>query len=258
MEPSRPIDPQLEEYLDAEADAYLESLPLSHFMEATTQATQREITLASFALVRGRRPEVQCFNELLIQYPRTGRKKLGKVVPDNFVVVHPQPIKGFNTEVQPAGPLLVLEYVSKQNRRKDYEDNFEKYEQELRVPYYLLFYPDNEEMTLFRMGAKGYAAVAPNAAGRVAVPELELEAGLLGEWVRFWFRGELLPLPADLQDERDAAREQRDEENAARTAAETKAKAEQAAREAAEARATAAEAELAKLREELAKARGQA
>jgi Uma2 family endonuclease len=247
MEPSRPIDPQLEEYLDAEADAYLESLPLSHFMEATTQATQREITLASFALVRGRRPEVQCFNELLIQYPRTGRKKLGKVVPDNFVVVHPQPIKAiksFNTEVQPVGPLLVLEYVSKQNRRKDYEDNFEKYEQELRVPYYLLFYPDNEEMTLFRMGAKGYAAVAPNATGRVAVPELELEAGLLGEWVRFWFRGELLPLPGDLLVERDVAREQRDEARLERDA-------ERQAR-------LAAEAEIAKLREELAKAKGNA
>jgi hypothetical protein len=53
--------------------------------------------------------------------------------------------------------------------------------------------------------------------------------------VRFWFRGELLPLPGDLLIERDAERK---------------------ARQAAEHRATAAETELAKLREELAKAKG--
>lgn len=252
MKPAVPSDQNLQEYLDAEADAYLESLPLSHFMEATTQATQRKIILESFDIIGTLRPEVQCFNELLIQYPRGKRKKLGKVVPDNFVVVHPQPIKAlksFNLHTQPVGPLLVLEYVSKENRRKDYEDNFEKYEEELKVPYYLLFYSENEELSLFKLGEKGYVAVRPNAKGRFAVPELELEAGLLGEWVRFWFRGELLPLPGDLLVERDAAREQRDEEKAARKAAEKKAKA-------AEARATAAEAELAKLREELAKAKG--
>jgi hypothetical protein len=42
MTPKPPVDPKLIEYLDAEADAYLESLPLSHFMEATTQANQRD------------------------------------------------------------------------------------------------------------------------------------------------------------------------------------------------------------------------
>jgi hypothetical protein len=33
----------------------------------------------------------------------------------------------------------------------------------------------------------------------VAIPELELEAALLDGWVRYWFRGELLPLSPDLQ-----------------------------------------------------------
>jgi Uma2 family endonuclease len=252
MTPKPPVDPKLREYLDAEADAYLEALPLSHFMEATTQATQRKITLESFDLVHAARPEVQCFNELLVQYRRGKRKKTGKVVPDNFVVVHPEPIdalKSFDLQTQTARPLLVLEYVSKETRRKDYDENFEKYEEELRVPYYLLFYPDNDELTLFRLGEKGYTAVPPNAAGRVAIPELELEAGLLGGWVRFWFRGELLPLPGDLLVERDAAREQRDEARGERDA-------ERAARQAAEQRATAAEAEVAKLREELARAKG--
>jgi hypothetical protein len=33
---------------------------------------------------------------------------------------------------------------------------------------------------------------------------LELEAGLMNGWVRFWFRGKLLPLPGDMQRELDA------------------------------------------------------
>ena len=190
---------------------YLKSLPLEHFMESTPQATQREITLASFALVRVARPDVQCFNELLVQYPRPGLDpdKPGQVVPDNMVVVHRAPIKAhgsFMTPLQPVGPLLVLEYVSKRNWRKDYEDNYDKYAQELKVPYYLLFYPDADELSLFRLSKKGYSAVVPDAAGRCPIPELELEVALLDGWVRYWFRGELLPLPGDLLRQLTAAK----------------------------------------------------
>jgi hypothetical protein len=54
---------------DKYAEEYLRSLPLEHFMEATGQSIQREITLESLALVRARRPEVQVFSELLVIYP---------------------------------------------------------------------------------------------------------------------------------------------------------------------------------------------
>jgi Uma2 family endonuclease len=234
MTPATPTDPRLKLIYEMAADRYLRSLPPEHFMEATTQATQREITLESFALVRAVRPDVQCFNELLVQYPRKGTDPdlPGQVVPDNMVVVHPERIKAegsFNLPLQPVGPLLVLEYVSKRSVRKDYDANMLKYEQHVKVPYYLLFYPDADELSLFRLEGKGYRAVPPNANGRVAVPELELEAGLLGGWVRFWFRGELLPLPGDLLKQRDAA----------------------------EKRAAEAEAEIARLREELARVKGQ-
>jgi hypothetical protein len=124
------------------AEAYLRSLPLEHFIEATTQATQRKITLESLDRVHARRPEVQVFNDLLVQYARPRRRKPGQVVPDNMIVVYPEPIKAvgsFDTPFQPVGPLCVLEYVSKSNRRKDYNDNKRKYERELNVPYYLLF-----------------------------------------------------------------------------------------------------------------------
>src|SRR5262249_18372222 len=95
-------------------------------------------------------------------------------------------------------PYWVLEYVSKNNKRKDYEDNFDKYEQELRVPYYLVFYPEDQELTLYRYHDKRYVSVKPNKHGRYPIADLDIEVALLDGWVRFCYKGELLPLPADL------------------------------------------------------------
>ena len=78
--------------------------------------------------------------------------------------------------------------------------------------------------TLFRLAGEEYGSVRPNPAGRLPIPELELEVAVLDGWVRFWFRGELVPLPGDVFRER-AARQ-------------------------------AAEAELARMRDELAKLKG--
>lgn len=237
MTPTATPDPRLKLIYESAEQRYLRSLPLEHFMEATPQATQRAITLASFALVHAARPDVQCFNELLVQYPRDDNPdRVSQVVPDNMVVVHPEPIVAdgsFNLPLQPVGPFLVLEYVSKSSARKDYEGNMLKYER-IGVPYYLLFYPDNDELSLFRLKGGRYASVTPDPAGRLPVPELELEVALHDGWARYWFRGELLPLPGELMRQRDAER---------------------SARLAAEQRVSAAEAEIARLREELARAR---
>jgi hypothetical protein len=54
---------------EREAQAYLHSLPLEHFMESTPQATQRKICLESLDLLSRRRPDVHVFNELLVQIP---------------------------------------------------------------------------------------------------------------------------------------------------------------------------------------------
>src|SRR5207244_5350792 len=116
------------------AREYLRNLPLEHFMEATAQAKQREITLESLALVKARRPDVHVFNELLVQYPLPRQRKPGQVVPDNMVVLSDEAIQAetsYNLPLEPARPFWVLEYVSKSNRRKDYEDNFDKYERDL-------------------------------------------------------------------------------------------------------------------------------
>jgi hypothetical protein len=75
------------------AEEFLKSLPLEHFLEAAAQGTQRKITLESLDLVHARRPDVQVFNELLVQCPRRGPRNIGQVVPDNIVVVWPEPIR---------------------------------------------------------------------------------------------------------------------------------------------------------------------
>ena len=193
------------------AREYLRSLPLEHFREATAQATQRKITLESLDLVHGRRPEVQVFNELLVQYPRRGQRRPGQIVPDNMVVVCEDPIDAdgsYDIPLQPVGPFWVMEYVSKHNKRKDYEQSFDKYERDLKVPYYLMFHPDNQEMTLYRLKGRKYVSVKPNEQDRCAIPELKLEIALLDGWVRYWYQGELLPLPTELQHDLDVARRQ--------------------------------------------------
>jgi flagellar biosynthesis GTPase FlhF len=193
------------------AEAYLRSLPPEHFMEAVPQATQRKVTLESLDLAHIHRSDIQTFNELVVQY-RYGRDEVIRhVVPDNMVVVHDEPIHAVGSYIvalQPARPFWVMEYVSKSSQRKDYEDSFRKYERELKVRYYLLFYPDEQELTLFRHNGRKYRTVQANEADRYPIPELELELGLLDGWVRFWFRGELLPLPADLQRELEDTRRQ--------------------------------------------------
>jgi Uma2 family endonuclease len=219
------------------AQEYLRKLPLEHFMEATGQATQRKITLESLDLVHARRPEVQIFNELLVQYPRARQKKPGQVVPDNMVVVCPEPIKAdgsFDTPLQPVGPFWVLEYVSRHNKRKDYEDNFQKYERDLKVPYYLIFYPDDQELSLYQHSGRRYVSVKANAQDRYAISELDMEVALFEGWVRFWYQGSLLPLPGDLQRELDAERRRADAAEKRAHAAEKRAEEERQARLAAE------------------------
>jgi Uma2 family endonuclease len=205
------------------AQDYLRRLRQEHFMESTPQATQRKITLESLDLVNARRPDVQVFNELLVQYPLPRKKRPGQVVPDNMVVIHPEPIKAegsYDVPLQPIGPFWVLEYVSKGNRRKDYDDNMRKYEHELKVPYYMLFVPDQQELTLYHHTGERYVSVPPDKQGRHPLPILELDIGLLDGWVRYWFRSELLPLPGELQRALDRVIRERDAANRRADAAE--------------------------------------
>jgi Uma2 family endonuclease len=199
---------RLERRYEEAAREYLRNLPMEHFMEATEQGTQRKITLESLDLVTARRPDVHVFNELLVQYRLPRKRKLSQIVPDNMVVLHDGPIDAgtsYNLPAQPARPFWVLEYVSQSSRRKDYEKSFKKYEQELHVPYYLIFYPDILDLSLYHLKGGKYVSVKPNKHGRYPIRELDLEMAMLDGWVRFWHEGRLLPLPADLQRDLDEA-----------------------------------------------------
>jgi Uma2 family endonuclease len=216
---------------------YERSLPPEHFMEATPQATQRKITLESLDLVHARRLDVQVFNELLVQYPRPGKRRFGQVVPDNMVVLSDQPIQAlnsYNVPLEPAPPFWVLEYVSRNSERKDYDESFYKYEHELQVPYCLLFDPETQKLGLYRHTGTRFVLVKPTRQGRRLVRPLNVEVGLLEGWVRFWYQGKLLPLPADIQEELDQTRQALDE--AERRVAEEKRRADDEKRRVAEER----------------------
>lgn len=195
------------------------------------QAKQRDITRWSFEVVRGARPDVQPFTNLLIQFPAGDNEAPDWIAPDNSVFVHAAPLdigNSFDIPFQPVRPFFVLEYLTEANRRR-IQENYELCERKLEIRYYLRFDFNASTLELFKLDGGKYSTILPNAFGRYAIPELELEVALLDKWVRYWFRGELVPLPGDLLKERDAERKARQ----------------------------AAEAELAKLRDELAKAKEQ-
>ncbi|HEY2910405.1 MAG TPA: Uma2 family endonuclease [Gemmataceae bacterium] len=230
---------------DRAADRYLQSLPLEHFMESTDQSTQREITVESLALVAAIRPEFQVFSELLVLYPRPGEdpNHPAGVVPDNMVILWPTPLaplRSFNTPLQQARPTLVLEYVAPSNPRKDYEDNRKRYERDLKVPNYLIFEPEKQKLIVLQLKRGRYVAVKPNDAGRLAIPDLELEVAIVNRWVRFWYRGKLLALPGELQSQLKAK--------------ESQLKAKESQLKAKDDQLAASQAEIARLREQLRKA----
>jgi Uma2 family endonuclease len=182
------------------AQAYCESLPPEHFMEATPQYTQREITGESFAVLRTRIKDFQYFGELLVQAVREDGS-LVQVVPDNMAILSDEPYRprtSYALELEKAPIFWVLEWVSKNSQGKDYGDSFKKYEEDLQVPYCLMFNPDEQDLRMYRYNGEGYVRMEPDSRGRMRIDQLDLEVGLLDGWVRYWHKGELLPLPEEL------------------------------------------------------------
>jgi len=195
---------------DYERDAreYYLSLTLEDFMEATPQSTQREITLASLNGLKASLGDIGYFNELLVQSRHLD--ELEKIVPDNMIVLGDPGLhkrKSYMVEFEQCPVYVVLEYVS-DDPDKDYEKNFQRYQSIFKIPYYLIFDPDQQSLLLYRLRDGRYMPVEPDAKGRIPIQRLELEIGLLDGWVRFWFRGELIPVTAELRDQMNKMREQ--------------------------------------------------
>jgi Putative restriction endonuclease len=173
------------------------------------QAKQRDITRWSFEIIRGVRPDVQPFTKLLIQFPdRDGVPDW--IAPESTVFLHSTPLKignSFDVPFQPVGPFFVLEYLTEANQRS-IQENYEWCERELKIPYYLRFDFETNAITLLNLKDGRYSALPPDANGRFALPELGLEVAILETWVRYWFRGELIPLPGELLNELAKLREE--------------------------------------------------
>ncbi len=240
-------------FYDAQARAYQETLPLEHYMESPHQQMQRRITLASFDLIHAARPDIWCHNELLVQYPQSDVvRDIGRVVPDNLILVAARPIQGriaFNTPYEAGDMVMAMEYVSEESKKKDFETNMTRYER-LKIGHYLIFDPVAKTVHLFKRSRvrKAYLPVKPKRSGRYPVPPLELEMGVYDDWLRYWFRGRLLPLPGELDEQLTHANDRLREveldaklSDGARRNAERQAKKEQAAREAADAAREAAD-----------------
>ncbi len=238
MTSTLPRDEIAERY-EAMAAEYMRSLPLEHFMESTIHAEQRVIAHDSLQAVASSRTDVHVFMDLLIQYPIPRKKAIGRVVPDNMVVLSTEPIGAklsYTTLIHPV-PFWVLEYVSATDPTKDYVASFRKYERELKIPYYLIFDPSDLSLDLYRLDDGRYASVRPNRHGRLPIRSLSLEMAVLDGFVRFWFEGKLLDRYVESTQRAEAA-EQRAEESARRAESERQAR-------------LAAEAELARLREQM-------
>jgi hypothetical protein len=80
---------------------------------------------------------------------------------------------------------------------------YDQYERELKVPYYIHFVPEAQDLTLFEFNQrKGkYDSVLPDESGVCAIPELDLTVKLFDGWVRFWWKGELLRTSTELKSE---------------------------------------------------------
>jgi Uma2 family endonuclease/FtsZ-binding cell division protein ZapB len=185
---------------EAEALRYWASLPPEHTMESTPQSIQREICQESLALVRPQLPQVHYFGELLVQQFHEGQ--LIQVCPGMMVVIGDlvdRPRTCFVPEDE-GSVFWTLEFVSHTNPYGDYTTKRELYEK-LRIPYYMIHDPEAAPLvlTLYRFDGHEYQLVPINVSRRYPIPELDIEVGVIAGWARFWFRGVLLELPAELQ-----------------------------------------------------------
>jgi Uma2 family endonuclease len=123
--------------------------------------------------------------------------------PDWFYVANvPRLLDGFLRKSyvlwqESVAPPLVIEYVSGDGseERDDtpYEGKFWVYEQAIKVPYYLIWHPNEERLEAFELRGTKYRRMKAND-GRFHVPSLRVDFGMWdgvylgypGPWLRAW------------------------------------------------------------------------
>jgi Uma2 family endonuclease len=78
----------------------------------------------------------------------------------------------YAVELEAAPLFMAMEFVSASNPRKDYEDSFRKYEQELQVPYCAMYRPERLDLRVRRHDGEQYIRLEPDGSGRVEISEL--------------------------------------------------------------------------------------
>ena len=160
--------------------------------------------------------------------------------PDVFVVlgVPKRERKSWLVWQEGKGPDLVIELLSDSTAQIDRGEKKQVYQDTLRVPEYFWYDPFTAELAGFDLTSAGYAAIAPDASGRLHSRRLGLALtiwqGTYNEITAPWLRwatadGELLPTPVEL-----AARERERADDERARAEQERARAEAAERRVAE------------------------
>jgi hypothetical protein len=178
-------------------------------MESAVQGKQRSITLQSFDVISLRRPDIHCFNRISVWCPKGNSGNRRFVTPDHTIVIHSGPVPLDTDPVYLSAavqPILAVNYVSADcPRPADFER--QRREAEAGITYSLVFDADRRSVTGYHLTRpRRYVPLKCDEWNRLAVPELDLEVLVRDGWMRYWFRGELMPLATELA-ERLAQRE---------------------------------------------------
>jgi hypothetical protein len=199
-----------EDYLQA-AREYHHSVSSIYFRKATTQAKQRDIISFALDQILHYRPDLEYIIEMLTQQLVEGR--LVQVMVTTAVVLGELPSRWRDT-YQPHEELPLfwaLDYIFPGDPDGRFVRNRYIFEHELRVPYYLTheMIGMSAVLHLYRHDGTAYQPVPPNKHGRYAVPELDIEVGLIDGWARLWFKGKLQQTLSDREKDWDRIQAER-------------------------------------------------
>ncbi|GAB4372086.1 MAG: Uma2 family endonuclease [Elainellaceae cyanobacterium] len=122
-------------------------------------------------------------------------------------------------------PNVVIELLSSSTARVDKGAKKTLYQDVWRLPEYYWFHPETLEFEGFRLVAGRYEAIAPEENGRLPSEQLGLALGIHERQLR-WFtaKGELIPLPEEVERQRAEQERQRAEQERQRAEQERQAK----------------------------------